>query len=234
MEKKEFSRIPKREVERVYEKFGKKQTSDEDKIKLTRSLLKKIFTSFMGRRIMNPKNKDARWFLLRHVSTRERFDSYLELYEKLLKIFKEKEISVIDLGAGINGLSYKYFPKNKRVNYIGVEAVGQLVDLMNYYFKKNKISKAKARIVFLFKVVDSLEMVERNYSKKFLKEIVPLVDLVVVSFATKSLISKKSFNVKRFWFENFVKENFNLNDDFVLGGERYFIFGRDKFIKSKI
>ncbi len=116
---------------------------------------------------------------------------------------------------------------------------------MNYYFLKEKIKNASAtkkslfdlaeieklvkemkgkKVVFLFKVVDSLEMVEKDYSKKLLNEIVPLVDLVVVSFATRSLISGKKFNVKRYWFENFVKENFEILDDFELGGERYLVF----------
>jgi hypothetical protein len=81
----------------------------------------------------------------------------------------------------------------------------------------------KPRVVFLFKVVDSLEMLERNYSKLLLEQIVPLVGGVVVSFATKSLISKKYFKVKRYWFENFVKEHFKILDDFEIGGEKYFI-----------
>ena len=67
-------------------------------------------------------------------------------------------------------------------------------------------------------------MVEKNYSKKFLREIVPLADEVVVSFATRSLISGKKFKVKRYWFENFVEDNFEMLDDFVLCNERCLVF----------
>jgi hypothetical protein len=148
------------------------------------------------------------------------------------------------LGAGINGLSYKYF--DKKIKYIGIEAVGQMVDLMNEYFLKKEIKNAKAiketlfnydkiyeiiqkekgtKIVFLFKALDSLEMIERNSSKKLLEKIVPISDKVIVSFATRSLISKKPFKVKRFWFENFLKEkNWKIIEDFELGSERYVIF----------
>ena len=83
-------------------------------------------------------------------------------------------------------------------------------------------------MVFLFKALDSLEMLERNYSKKLLTEIVPLVDRVVVSFATKSLIARKKFNVKRNWIINFLKDNFEVLDDFYLEGERYLVFRKKK------
>ena len=164
-----------------------------------------------------------------------------------------ENLSVIDLGAGINGLSYNYFRKRVgKINYLGIEAVGQLVDLINVYFKNKGLENAETiyislfekdkikkiikgikgeKIIFLFKTIDSLEMIERDYSKKLLKQIVSLVDKIVVSFATRSLISKKEFKVKRYWFENFIKENFEVLDDFVLGGERYFVF-RKKLIIS--
>ncbi|MFH1585595.1 MAG: hypothetical protein ABIB79_02420, partial [archaeon] len=50
------------------------------------------------------------------------------------------------------------------------------------------------------------------------------VKRIVVSFATRSLVSKKEFSVKRYWFENFVKKEFKIVDDFQLGGERYISF----------
>lgn len=242
--KKEFSQLPKKDIEKAFELFNKEEYSELEKVKLTRDLLKKIFTAFMGRRIMNPKDKDARWFLLRHVSTKERFDFYEEVYKKLFKSIKEKEISVIDLGAGINGLSYGFFPKNKKINYFGIEGVKQLVDVVNYYFKKNKIDakmifeslfelekikkiikkQNKPRICFLFKTIDSLEMLERDYTKKFLKKLVPLCEKFVVSFATESMAIRTRFRVERKWIKNFIEQNFKILDDFVLGNERYIVF----------
>ena len=80
------------------------------------------------------------------------------------------------------------------------------------------------RIIFLFKVLDSLEMLERDYSKKLLKEIAPLADKVVISFATRSMIKRKRFLVNRNWILDFIKENFEILDDFEIGGERYLCF----------
>jgi len=242
VKKKDFSQLPKKDVERAYKNFEKRQVSDEEKIRLTRDLLRKVFSAFVSKKILSLKNKDIEWILRKHISTRERLPYYKKLYSKLLKDFNE--VSVIDLGAGINGFSYNFFKNN--VSYIGVEAVGQLVELMNYYFKKKKL-KAKSihlslfdigalkkiiqktkkpRMVFLFKTLDSLEMLEKDYSKKLLKEIAPLVDRIVISFATQSLIKKTRFKVKRTWIINFIKENFNLLNDFELGGERYIIFSK--------
>ena len=64
-------------------------------------------------------------------------------------------------------------------------------------------------------------MMEPDYSKLLLKEIAPLCDRVVVSFATRSMIKRERFKVNRKWIVNFIKENFELLDDFEMGNERY-------------
>src|SRR3989344_3251389 len=258
-EKKEFSQLPKKDVELAFSHFEKREVGDEEKIKLTRELLHKVFGAFTSQKLLSPKNKNEEWILRKHLSTRERLDYYPELYKKLLANYKDKKISIVYLGAGVNGFSYKYFLKN--TTYLGIEAVGQLVNLMNFYFNDSprddsgeppavpsgepkklnakaiheslfeleKIKKIiteakKPKIIFLFKVLDSLEMLERDYSKKLLLGIVSLVDRVVVSFATRSMIRKKEFKAKRNWILDFIRENFKILDDFEIGGERYICF----------
>ena len=241
-EKKEFSQLPKKEVERAFEKFEKRQCGDEEKIKLTRDLLRKVFSAFASQKILSLKNKNEEWILRKHLSTRERLDHYPELYKRIFRGFLDKKKIVFDLGAGINGFSYKFMPENTK--YIGIEAIGQLVDLMNFYFKKEKlnaeaihgslfeIEKIKKiiqrtngrKIVFLFKIIDSLEMLERDYSKKFLKEITPLVERVVISLATRSMIKREEFKANRSWIKKFIQENFKILDEFELGTEKYLVF----------
>jgi len=248
MLKKEFSKLPKKDVERALARFEGEGFVDEERVKKTRDLLRKVFSGFVSGKLLNQKivdKKQADEVLKKHLSTRERFEFYPIIYNKVLKGLDEGDLNVIDLGAGINGLSYNYFPK--KIQYIGIEAVGQLVDLTNYYFKTRGIENAfivqeslfelekikkilkqvkGKKIVFLFKVVDSLEMMQRDYSKEFISGIAPLVDRIVVSFATRSFIKRQKFNVNRKWFVDFVKNNFNLIDDFEVGGERYFVFGK--------
>jgi hypothetical protein len=226
-----------------------------------------MYTVFVSQKLLNVRDKEEEWFLKKHISTRERFEFYNEIYSRILKNAYGK-IIIYDLGAGVNGFSYKFFKKiNKNIFYVGVEAVGQLVKLMNSYFEKKnsdaiaiheslfdlekikKILKEKKgtpmgvhpkgarprkiffkdfykghKIIFLFKTLDSLEMLKRDYSKVLLKEIVPLADKVVVSFATRSLISKKKFDVRRNWIINFIEDNFNILDKLEVGAEIYIVF----------
>ena len=246
IKKKEFSELPEKDVEAAFGKFDKEHYSDEEKIKLTRALLLKVFSFSLSKRLLTVKNKDPEWFLKKHVSTRDRFSNYNEIYKRIFK--NVKKVNVFDFGAGVNGFSYEHFKKiGLNVNYVGVEAIGQLVKNVNNYFKKEKIhgevfhlslfqleklkklilKTKKPRIVFLFKTIDSLELLERNYTKKFLMEISPLVDKIVVSFATRSLIKRTLFKAKRSWLVNFLKENFNILDDFEVSGERYIVFRKE-------
>lgn len=245
--KKDFSKLPEVDIEKAYGKFSKRQVGKEEKIRLTRELLHKTFGAFSSKKLLSLKDKSEDWILRKHVSTRERLGNYSEVYSKIFDSFtnETKKISVIDLGAGVNGFSYKFFNElGFYVDYTAIESVGQLVDLMNFYFEKNnfgakaiheslfnlgKINELilktnKPKVVFLFKVLDSLEMIERDYSKVLLSKIVPLVERVVVSFATKSMSKRKNFKVKRNWIMNFIDENFNVVDDFEISGERYLIF----------
>lgn len=248
--KKEFSQLPRKDVELAFGKFDKKHIADFQKIKLTRNLLRRVYSSFTSRKLLNEavnEKRDVNWILMKHKSTKERLEYYDEIY---FKIFEGLEkVNVFDLGCGVNGLTYK-FMKGKVRSYVGVEAVGQLVDLMNGFFKKNKTKNFKAvhlslfeleaikeilkkldkpRVVLLFKVIDSLEDLERNYSKKLLLEISEILtgeDRIVLSFATKSLGKRQRFHAKRNWILKFIEENFNVKDDFEIGGERYLVLVR--------
>ena len=170
---------------------------------------------------------------------------YEEVYKKILLGMEETPM-IIDFGSGINGFSFEYFKKvGFDVEYLGIEPVGQLVDLQNNYFKKNKIYDARCvkvslfdlekikkeiketksyRVAFFFKVLDSLEMLKKDYSKEVLKELMPFFEQGVISFATRSLISKKKFRVERKWLTNFLKENFFIIDEFEIGCEKYIVF----------
>jgi len=245
-QKKEFSELPKKDVELAFEQFNKGKYLDEEKIKLTRDLLRRVFSAFTSLKLLSLKNKDEEWILKKHFSTRERLPYYKKLYEQLLNDFElGKKLTVIDLGAGVNGFSYKFLKEVKHnLDYVGIEAVGQLVELTNNYFIKNNIKgivyheslfdleKIKSiikkiktqKVIFLFKTLDSLEMLERNYSKKLILEIVDLADRIIISFATRSMIKKTKFKVNREWIINFLKDNFNMLDDFELGSERYIVF----------
>ena len=246
MDKKEFRDLPILDVKLIYSLFeNRKDLLDEEKIKETRKILVKIYTSFLSSKSFNLRNREEEWFLKKHKSTKERSGHYLELYKNLFRKYKNKEISVFDFGCGLNGFSYSFFSKlNLDVDYIGTEPVGQLVKLQNEWFEDKNFSGkvyhkslfnlqdnldlvksvSGIRIGFFFKVIDSLEFVKRNYSKEVLQKLSPFFDKVVVSWATKSLIRKKKIAANKKWFLDFVKDNFEVLEDFVLSDERYLVF----------
>jgi hypothetical protein len=248
VEKKEFSQLQQEDVELAFEKFNKEVYCDEEKIKKTRDLLRKVFSGFTSQKLLLPKDKDESWFLHKHLSTRERKSNYEEIYKKILKNLPKK-LTIVDLGAGINGFSYNYFKKlDYEVNYIAVESMGQLSELMNSYFKKENIfgkayslslfkldkikelikKQKKPIIVFLFKVIDSLEMLKKNYSKKLILEISDLSERMIVSFSIQSMNKRKKFFVRRNWILDFIKDTFNVLEDFEINGERYIVFDKKK------
>ena len=243
MKKKEFSDLPKKDVELVYSQFEEEEFV-EDKIKKAREMLMKMYTVFVSGKLLNIKDKTPGWFLKKHKSTSERLNYYEDVYKKCLDKVNKK-IIIYDLGCGINGFSYDYFEKiGYSASYFGFEAVGQLVNLQNNWFRKEKknaicvqgslfnlesvknfLKKGKGeKIIFLFKTLDSLEMLKRDYSKKLLKEIIPLVDRCVVSWATASLISKKKFFANKKWLREFIEKEFSIVDEFEIGGENYLVF----------
>ncbi|VVB82753.1 Ribosomal RNA methyltransferase (FmrO) [uncultured archaeon] len=243
--KREFSQLPEKDIEMAFEQFAKRQADEDEKKRLTKELLRKIFSAFISKKLLSLKEKEPEWILRKHISTRERLNYYKEIYPRIFSEYKKA--SVIDLGAGINGFSYKFFKEEEiEIDYTAIESVGQLVELMNFYFKKNKLNakgihlslfelekvkkiikeKKKPRIVFLFKVIDALESLKRDYSKELISEIVKISDKIVVSFATKSLGSREKFKANRNWISEFIYQNFKVSDDFELGGERYIIFNK--------
>ena len=140
MQKKEFSKLPVRDVELIFDRFDKEDYLDEEKIKLTRNILRRVFSSFTSRKILSLKNKDEEWILKKHLSSRERLPHYLEVYKRIFKNM-DKKLSIIDLGSGVNGFSYNYFKKlSLDVNYVAIEAIKQFTDSMNNYFENKKIN----------------------------------------------------------------------------------------------
>ncbi len=249
MKKKEFSQLPKKDVQLAFEKFEKRDVSEGEKIRLTRELLHKVFSSFTSQKLLSKKNKPEEWILKKHLSTRERLPYYKQIYSRIFENLKTKA-SVIDLGAGVNAFSCQYLKEAvKNPGYLAIEGIGQLVDLSNDYFSNQKM-KAKAihislfdldeikeiisktekpRVIFLFKTIDSLEMLKRDYSMELIKEIMLFADLIVVSFPVESMIKRRRFKVSRKWVTDFIEENFKVKDDFEIGGERYICFAEKSF-----
>ncbi len=146
-----------------------------------------------------------------HKSSLERIDYYHEVYETIFSFTGSPE-SIVDLACGLNPLSFPWMGL-KKVDYFAFEISPSDCDFLNEYFKIMKPfglnGKAfavdlldlkeipKADVCFLFKVLDSLEDLQRNYSEKLLKRIP--CKFIVVSFPTMSLGGKNPIK-QRGWF----------------------------------
>jgi hypothetical protein len=69
-------------------------------------------------------------------------------------------------------------------------------------------------------------MLKRDYSKEVLRELVPMFEKCVLSWATASLVSRKKFHAERKWLKDFIDKEFFIFDEFEIGGENYLVFGR--------
>ncbi|MFH0711628.1 MAG: hypothetical protein V1889_00715 [archaeon] len=230
--KREFSELPDSVVERALKNSG-------GDVKLARALLRKYFGVFLTNRVL----KGSGDLLGVHMSSKKR--DYKNFYGEIFSVIGDAG-GVVDLGCGVNGFSYRYLPDG--VSYVGVEAVGQLVDLTNDYFKENNYNgkvvcldlfdvgrvvkilegAEKPRVVFMLQVVDALESLERDFSKKFILEVAKECEWIVLTLPTESLGKRRKFVVQRKWMLKFLEENFLIEKNFAGGGEKIIILKNKK------
>jgi len=239
--KREFSGLPDSIVLRALD------LSNGD-VKKSRALLRKYFGVFLTNRVLRFARSQvtghgSQDILGVHMSSKKR--DYEDFYSEIFSVVGDVG-AVIDLGCGVNGFSYEYLPSG--VSYVGVEAAGQLVDLMNGYFKEEGFSAEavvgdlfdvdsvvnilkeakKPRVVFLFQVIDALESLERDFSKRFLLEISKECEWIVLSLPVESLGGRKRFESRRKWLMDFLVENFLVVREFVEAGEKVIILKNKK------
>ena len=182
----------------------------KETIKKTRAILRKSVGVF----IRMDKTQDFSQLLQKHESTRERLQIYPELYKRIFHITGNPK-SILDLGCGLNPLSYKYL-KAKPIYYC-VDISSNIIEIVNSFFKKNKIkgqaeimnlreiknhrlNLPKAGICFMFKLLDSLE-IEKGHklAEKLVKEVPS--KWFAVSFSTNTLSGRRMNHPYRGWIE---------------------------------
>jgi hypothetical protein len=140
-------------------------------------------------------------------------------YDMIFKI-TGKPKSVLDLGCGYSPMHFPF----KSINYycadIGknyVKDKGVVFDLLNDDYSK----LPKVDIVFLFKVLESLEYFKRNVSKEVISKL--KCRYIVVSFDKKSLSGKEIRKKGRSWFRRILNELGLEYEVFDYGDEIFFV-----------
>jgi len=151
-----------------------------------------------------------------HSSTKERLNHYTNLYEKIFAITKKPKI-ILDLGAGINPLSFSYMGL-RSVEYYAYDLSHDEINLINDYFsilteeKNNFSGYAKvldllhlenlpsADLCFLLKMTDVLD---RGKGHKMTEQVIGNIStkFIVVSFPTLTMSGKKMNFPRRKWIE---------------------------------
>jgi len=218
-------------------------------IKTIRSRLHQVSGSFnkdKGKReqylkqiygINDYKNHDE--ILKTNVSTKERLNSYGKLYKKIFSI-TGKPKKIIDIGSGINPVSYPYMGING-ITYYAYDVDKDDCELLNKYFKimydytklKGKafvanlsnISSIKklprGDICFMFKFLDVIEGRGHKLSEEIIKEI--NCKNIVVSFPTKTVSGKKMKHAYRGWIEKMLERIKIDYEKVLLGNEVFYV-----------
>ena len=222
MAKKEYQGLDENFVSSVVSKFyGKydlsKKTQKSKFIKEVRAKLREVYGAFRAR------NYDRRWkffdklegwddkknmenILRLHLSTRERYQYYDQLYKWIREYIDFN--SVLDLGCGFNVFS---MPWMRKVSYYGIDINKDDVEFCNKYMSEYGFqwgvrwgnlltfeSFVFADVCFMFKILDGLESIEKGATARLLSKI--RSPYVVVSFSMKSLGGKKKITSQRKWF----------------------------------
>lgn len=172
-------------------------------IKDIRSMLHKIVGAYISK-------KEG---LAAHASSRERISFYKRIYSKIFSI-TGKPKSILDLGCGLNPLSYKMMDVD--AVYYAYDLDERNVEKVKDFFNKNKIKGfvklenilekkdfEKADITFLFKLLDCLDFKGHKNAEALIKKL--NTKWTVVSFSTLTLGRRSMRHPYRGWFERMLE-----------------------------
>jgi len=237
---KKYKSISNEIIKKEIKDYFKKNPDAQDNktiIKEIRAILHKSYSSFQTKKktkkykyleeLKQNKNKETINKLLSlTLSTKERINDYEFIYKNIFKITKKPK-TIIELGCGLNPLSFPYMNIDF-LNYYAYDIDEEDRRFLNKYFKimKNKINgKAEildlrnnkklskipfSDIIFLFKVIDIIDKENHKPSEKLIQILIKKTKFIVISFALKTITRKKMNFPKRKWFE-LMLNRLNLN-----------------------
>jgi len=93
-------------------------------------------------------------------------------------------------------------------------------------FRKIGLHRAKDEFLacFLFKLVDTLETVNRHISKKLILHLAKRADVIAITFPTKTIGGRKRIaEDKRWWLEGFLRAHGLSFKTFSVGDEQVYV-----------
>jgi hypothetical protein len=126
-------------TKKIIEEKRFKSEAYKDFIKKVRAVLRRVYGAFqkdVDRTELLAKN-DFRGLLLSHKSSDERLPYYKEVYDKIFTI-TGKPSSILDIGCGMNPVSYEYMSLDK-IEYTACDISGKDLTIIQDYFTKKGI-----------------------------------------------------------------------------------------------
>ena len=161
--------------------------------------------------------------LLTNSSTKERLEDYEKIYKKVFEITGKPD-SILDLGCGLNPLSFNFMNLNA-IKYYAYDIDKADMSFLNEYFytikeqikgqaetinlstiNEEEIKKLpKADVCFMFKLVDVLDRKDHKQSEKIISNLNS--KWIVVSFSKKTITGKMMNFPYRGWIERMLERN---------------------------
>ena len=220
-----------------YLKSNPSEKINKEMIKSIRKQLHRLYSSYQtGKKTKREKyleelktNKNNQELLNNllsiTISTKERLNQYPELYKQIFKI-TGKPKTIVDLGSGLNPLSYPLM-KIKTLNYYAYDIDEEDMKFLNKYFKimKQQGLNGKAEIInlrklennsklknlpesdiiLLLKVIDLIDEKKKNISEELIKQLIKKTKYIVASFET---LTRKPMKLpRRQGFEKMLERN---------------------------
>jgi len=219
-EKKPLDRLDDDYVKEFIGLFLKKDPKLNKKL-LNNELKKKDFEKIV-KNVRNELNKTYGQFWLdnnldlnSHRSTKEREKFYSDFYKKIFNV-TGKVNSILDLGAGLNPLTYKYINDYKNVYFYSIELTKKDCEQIKSVFGKDKIKGEiiqadlrvynkfpKVDLCLMLKLVESLETNGHKLAEYLINSI--KAKFIVVSFSTVDVKGRRMNYPRRGWIEKLLE-----------------------------
>jgi 16S rRNA (guanine(1405)-N(7))-methyltransferase len=176
------------------------------------------------------------------VSSKERLKDYEKIYSSIFKITTRPK-KIIDLGCGLNPISYPYMHINNLVYYAYDIDQKDIAFLDNYFNIIGRYTKIKGKafvadlkdldivkelpradICFMFKLVDVLERRGHKLSEELIKSL--KCKHIVVSFPTKTVSGRNMRHPYRGWIEKMLDRIGYKFERIVFDNEVFYIISK--------
>jgi hypothetical protein len=251
--------IVKKEIKNFYKRFGGHLYSEKEFIKKVRARLHRFYSSFQtkGKQKRTKLLEDFKKIILEQktnknllsftklilstmLSTKERLDNYPLIYKNIFRITEKPKI-IIDLGSGINPLSFPLM-NISNLTYYAYDIDEKDIKFLNEYFKimEQKGLKGKAKIlditnindiqklqksdiVFIFKVLDFMD---NKTKENLITTLIKKTEFIIASFPTRTITRKPMNFPRRKGFELMLKRN-NLKFKIIkTNNETFYVISR--------